>query len=603
MKKRKAILAVLLLSFSNLIFISNVLAGEKKTTFTNYYFFLQTFYQSQNLPNIMSTSNYTSFPLFESSNVIGDKTLQEAEEIPLSRNCPEGKSDDCWSYSDFFNMYIKTEEDGYSYNYYVSGSSEPVTTKYYREGNKTYYTHGLWRPSTSSEWRGGSTATLIDIYGSNAEAALSCAAFATNNTVTVEPLVSDSKNFYATIVRRNFYSSDRPIVDGFGVDWNYTLPSGNMSRCPSDDVLATHDNNLNTKVIVSPVLYKLKYDITTNKCDYDPPEVTNLACNDGLNIESTCERTTIVLPDYDTSVDVKIDQRGTVSNILTPSSLFAGGGFKFGIMYTNTISWDYVSSVSNSAVRNEVTKIMKNKLQDVDNFEAQINLSSIKFGNETVSSGLINKSCTRVGSFESGSEVTTVCTFFLPNSIMDDFTGNVTYSNSLGINYGINNKYYVPLDYGDDKYNISAVLNNMSVLKDSSAIEDSDSSRKWTGDWDITIGGDSCSIDIKSLFYPTDQLDRHNQYIYRPIDLDNPFPNRNAGVNWFEWYSSSINRERLEDSYNNLQYSITLDNQKIAEIKRYNQMQNSNRGYFDWDTMIGEESSFLREYFEDGGRR
>lgn len=590
---KKITFTVLLLLLSNLTFNSFVLASEKSKTYTNYYFFLQSFYQD-GINNVTSTSNYTSFPLFESSNTAGNKKLQEAKEIELSRVCPGGKSDSCWSYSDFFNMYIKTETEGDTYNYYVSGNPEQVSTKYYKNGNTTYYTHGLWRPSGSSSWRGGSNATLIDTYGSNAESALSCAAFSTNNEVSIEPLNYNSKYFYATIIRRNKYNTNNPIADGFHIDWNYSLGNNNMSKCPDDTVVATQDNNLNTKVVVSPVLYKFKYTVTTNKCDYDPPEKTDLSCNDGINLQSVCNKTSIVLSDNETSVDVKIDQKGTVSNILTPDSLYAGGGFKFGVMYTNTISWDFVSNVTDNSVRSEVTKIMKNKLKDLNSFESQISLTSIKFGGEIVKPNLIRKSCTRTGEFNAGSEITTVCTFFLPNAIVDDFTGKITYSISKGTNYGINNKYYVPLDYQDSKYRISAELSNMSVLKDSAALGDSDSNKKWTGNWNVKIDGDSCSLDIKSLYY---------QYIYRPIDLNNPFPNRNAGINWFDWYSIETNRARLREAYKNLQYSISIDKQLISEIKDYNQKQNANGGYFDWYTMVNEESSFLRKYFEAGGKK
>ena len=82
--------------------------------------------------------------------------------------------------------------------------------------------------------------------------------------------------------------------------------------------------------------------------------------------------------------------------------------------------------------------------------------------------------------------------------------------------------------------------------------------------------------------------------IYRPIDLNNPFPDRNAGVNWYEWYKIPNNKKRLEESYSKLQYQITLDNQTVVKIKNYN----SSHNYLDWDGINSDgESKFIDTYF------
>lgn len=98
--------------------------------------------------------------------------------------------------------------------------------------------------------------------------------------------------------------------------------------------------------------------------------------------------------------------------------------------------------------------------------------------------------------------------------------------------------------------------------------------------------------------YPLLYKNGKYNFIYRPIDINNPFPNRNAGINWFDWYAISENVERLESAYDRLQYSVTLDNQTITQIKKYNKQQNSNGGYFDWNTMNNDKSSFVDDYFE-----
>ena len=58
------------------------------------------------------------------------------------------------------------------------------------------------------------------------------------------------------------------------------------------------------------------------------------------------------------------------------------------------------------------------------------------------------------------------------------------------------------------------------------------------------------------------------------------------------------NKTRLENSYNTMQYSVTLDSMKTGEIKKYNRMQNSNGGYFDWNTIENGKSGFIDKYFD-----
>ena len=137
----------------------------------------------------------------------------------------------------------------------------------------------------------------------------------------------------------------------------------------------------------------------------------------------------------------------------------------------------------------------------------------------------------------------------------------------------------------------------MDRFKEDVAMEDSkDKTRPWTGNWETDIK--NCSITL----YPLLGIPKNNSYkylfIYRPIDLNNPFPNRNAGMNWYDWYNNSQNKDRLEKSYNKLQYQITLDSKLVSEIKKYNKNELNNGGYLDWKTIdeLG-NSSFVDEYF------
>ena len=112
----------------------------------------------------------------------------------------------------------------------------------------------------------------------------------------------------------------------------------------------------------------------------------------------------------------------------------------------------------------------------------------------------------------------------------------------------------------------------------------------------MTYNGSSCRVNVTSRLYKPDQSNKY-AFIYRPIDLNNPFPNRNAGINWYDWYSIQSNKDRLKSSYSKLEYQVELDNQSVSKIKEYNK----NYNYLDW-TGINEKtekSNFINNYFKD----
>ena len=134
----------------------------------------------------------------------------------------------------------------------------------------------------------------------------------------------------------------------------------------------------------------------------------------------------------------------------------------------------------------------------------------------------------------------------------------------------------------------------MDRLTENSTKKDSkENNQSWTGSWKKKFN--NCSIEVYSLLAePTTSKTLKYKPIYRPIDLNNPFPDRNAGVNWYEWYKIPNNKKRLEESYSKLQYQITLDIQTVAKIKNYN----SNHNYLDWDGINSDgESNFIDTYF------
>ena len=340
------------------------------------------------------------------------------------------------------------------------------------------------------------------------------------------------------------------------------------------------------------------------KCKPSQPNIKASCNSSSSSFSSTCEELTVKTNDANDEIkskaNVKISQTGSITTILTPTNTYAGGGFKFGIMYHNTISWSLVKQYKGTI--EDITKEMQAKLKE--NFVDGFGLKNVKFGNEQIPDDYFkqNIKCQETGSFTNGNTLTTMCIVYLPNSVVEEYTGKVTYKQ--GDNLGLNNKYYTPIDWNSNKkYEIVATISGMDRLKESSVKADSkDKNKAWTGTWEYTLNGskDNCDINLYPLYgQPTGgKKNLKYTFIYRPIDLNNPFPNRNPGMNWYDWYNIERNKERLESSYNREQYSITLDSQKTSEIKKYNKDELNKGGYFDWRTIENGQSSFVDKYFD-----
>lgn len=340
------------------------------------------------------------------------------------------------------------------------------------------------------------------------------------------------------------------------------------------------------------------------KCKPSQPNIKASCNSSSSSFSSTCEELTVKTNDANDEIkskaNVKISQTGSITTILTPTNTYAGGGFKFGIMYHNTISWSLVKQYKGTI--EDITKEMQAKLKE--NFVDGFGLKNVKFGNEQIPDDYFkqNIKCQETGSFTNGNTLTTMCIVYLPNSVVEEYTGKVTYKQ--GDSLGLNNKYYTPIDWNSNKkYEVVATISGMDRLKESSVKADSkDKNKVWTGTWEYTLNGskDNCDINLYPLYgQPTGgKKNLKYTFIYRPIDLNNPFPNRNPGMNWYDWYNIERNKERLESSYNREQYSITLDSQKTSEIKKYNKDELNKGGYFDWKTIENGQSSFVDKYFD-----
>ena len=328
-------------------------------------------------------------------------------------------------------------------------------------------------------------------------------------------------------------------------------------------------------------------------CEVTDPDKNSgtLECNGNKTYNSTCEELTLTTSEG--SARVKIEQTGNVSSVLTPDSIYAGGGFNFGIMYYNTIKWSYVPGQNiDSDLHTAVTESMNNKIKDYDAYIAGINISNLKMGGKVFN---LVKQCTTSNNSKDyyNKELTVSCIFTIPSSDIDQ-VGNVDYRYDVN-GFNINNKYYTPINYEGD-YKITADIVGMDRITKNAAESDSkEQGKAWTGNWSDSFT--NCEIDVYGL------LMKNNVYnfIYRPIDIFKPFPNRNPGINWFDWMNVPSNVERLKNTYSDIDYTVNLDNKAIADIKNYN----SGHNYLEWDSIdeITKESSFITEkdYIVRGG--
>ena len=635
---------ITLLSFSILI-PTITLAEEKdgykynvveKKGINNYYFFDEPSEEynlvERSKKNEKTTTNYTLFKDFENEWI---KT--KSQEIKLSNNCEqEYPGQECWSYAKFYYIINEIEKNGRTIkaSNYINESdistdeanlaTDDIYNKELRDSweNTTiiYHGHSGYKKNISGEWYNSTkndndeaTAILkekdiptdIKILSSDSGryVSLICSAIKTKNDVQLvdydnTPIKNDEIGKRPTIVRINReykeyeYEDGNHKYDGKEIDWNnlkttiYNNSSKNTANyCDGKIYKTTELTTIPNGVVHSAVLYRMQETSTEKQCE----EIKNTnpaKCNEtSEKEEAKCLKTIIKGKNRR---DVKLDQTATLANVLTPTKIYQGGGIKLGFMYYNTVEWNFSNEEKygdDSEIRALLALKLKSPEELANDIEVAVSLKDKK-GNEYKIKN-IQKRCERTGEFKEEETVTTTCTFLLPESIVELGTGNVEYKNSSG--QGINNEYYTPITYTGDLY-LEATISNIGVLKDVDG---------WTDNWKLTYNGkddSSCRVNVYNRFYKPNQSNEY-AFIYRPIDLDNPFPNRNAGINWYDWYSKKSNKERLKSSYSKLEYQVELDNQSVSKIKEYNK----NNNYLNW-TGINEEtgkSKFINDYFKD----
>lgn len=148
--------------------------------------------------------------------------------------------------------------------------------------------------------------------------------------------------------------------------------------------------------------------------------------------------------------------------------------------------------------------------------------------------------------------------------------------------------YYMPLRLKDkESFEMGASYTNASLLAGI--------------DW--TISG-SCSINANQKLYGA------NKYIYRPIDMSKPvpetienlkttsvFPKREPGLNWI-YFMKDINAINSKLNRNTPEYSVTLTNNDIINIKKYNKNSNYDYPAFNGNVISDSgQSKILKEEF------
>lgn len=614
----------------------------KKTGINNYYFFdepsTKLNFDERYQKNEITTTNYTLFKDFENEWI---KT--NSEEIMLSNNCKqEYPNKECWSYAKFYYIYNQIEKNGRTikasnyinegdispdesnlatddiYNKELRDSWENTTIIYHGNGGYKKNISGKWYNSTGNN-NAEATAILteknipsdINILSSDSRryVSLICSAIKTKNEVLLvdyddNPILNNEIEIgkRSTIVRINreykTYDAENNKYDGKEIDWNNLktyMPNGSSTNYCDGKIYKTKQlTEEENGVVHSAVLYKMQ-EISTEKQCVEIKKKSSAKCNESTKMENLkCLKT---ITKGKNRRDVKLDQTATLTNILTPTKIYQGGGIKLGFMYYNTVKWNF-SEDEKYGDDSEIRTLLASKLKSTEEIENDITVEVyLKDENgKKYNIDNIQKKCTRDDDnreFEEDKTVTTTCTFLLPKSIVDLGTGKVTYKNKPG--QGINNEYYTPITYTGDLY-LEATISNIGVLKDVD---------NWTDNWTLKYDGendDSCKVNVTSRLYKPDQSNKY-AFIYRPIDINNPFPNRNAGVNWYDWYSIPANKDRLKSSYSKKEYQVELDNQSVSKIKEYNK----NNNYLDW-TGINKEtgkSDFIDKYnivrIQEGG--
>lgn len=592
----KKIPLITLLSFFILIpYINAEENYEEKTTHKYHYYYFSQPFSETTIEDLLKggTTNYTRFANYR------EWEIPSATQMQLKNNCAQENSKDeyaCWNLAKFYAMWEELE------NGTVVCKNDTCSRDLKEKGEERYYhAHGAYSSNTpiKNDWNAEvkssdsspndkATTSIDNLSIKDEYVRMACATLQTDNTLErVDDYgnkVSDSNKYYNTYI-----SIKRSPPSGFdtsNISWKNYVKPGNVPTCSDDSKkIKAYDEN-----VYSPVLYRVTTTATTYNCKAEPLNIAG-TCNNTVTGSTACDKKTITVTEDGGGADdpnsamaravVSFKQDYSMTNILTPTTIYQGGGVKIGFIYNTkvtvkqeSIEYDNANG-KHDALQNKINEQIRKSIIKKFIIESNIkNKASLYFLDEkeekyTINPAQMQVECDQQGDIINDKEVTTTCTILLPESEVELGTGKVTYKNSIG--KGINNEFYTPIKYNGDLY-LNVKLEDLGTTTE-----------LWNPDIKITYNGKSnsssnCTVSTYPRFYEEDN--KTYKFIYRPIDLNNPFPNRNAGINWYDWYSVPYNKNRLKSSYDKIEYTAELDNQIVSKIKEYNK--NNNNNYLDW---------------------
>lgn len=600
---KKAITKTTLILLSSITIIPNIVLASEATViddthyYNNYYFFTGRYdgcltdtsenknseyeFLKNRRDEFESDDNSTSFSSlnFGYSDTTGMK-------IKLSLNPKQKKNSDEWTYEGFYRKILEVEKSkGTSYT--IDGTECKI--KHIEENGKkntttTYFAHGCYTNYGKLTSSNNLTDPLPPKYQSDNLAArvLAC------SSVDIPYEIS---NFNINNDRVDVEIS-RTIDDKLKSSTYKKMPEiSNTTRCKETYLMPltiegscnpTYNNN--PYALYAPALYKLSYEVSKHTCQKKNMDTASMKCNNTLSVEETCPNQTMIDEVVNIKQDISITQNHYASNILTPTTIHQGGGVKFAVEYYSEIKWypsdrNNVSGAIGDLNSQKVIDYINNVLYEDNNIKATIKVFQIDKNNnkKTVAEIEAEKQCAIEGwSKDNGvNSLKRKCTFSMPNYELSQYDGKVTLSNDEPSSNGVNNRYYTDLNF-DGKYEFEFKISNISMLN-----KNYDWLKKNSDTITVKPDNEDASCQVETV--PV------NDFVYRPIDLDKPFPNRTPGLNWLEWYSNSTNKERLKEAYdkNNLQYLAVLNNQNVMAIKGYNK----NNKYLDWSDIDSDGNS------------
>lgn len=616
----KKIPLITLISF--FLLIPNTDAAYKTTTETKYHYYFFSEPYTKDKINVLTTgsTNYTRFADYREWETVNATSVQ--------LNTINSISDTgSWSLNKFYAMWDALSSYGKTVCKGETCSKDLKEVNMPQNKSRYYHYHGAYSAKIPAvgDWHGGVNPEIGDnvpgtirISGIGTDGYRVCATLLTDNTLNrvneggyavYGGKGEDYNNTYISITRSASEEDIKEYTEEEDEEGNITRSGkivwdrglGNISNCEPDKIVATNGK------VYSPALYRITTNTDKHNC-IPGSLVEKGECNNTVNVSSECEKKTFEVVEDGKSIDnpnakaarvtVGFTQDVTLTNLLTPTRIYQGGGVKIGFIYKSTVT---ATIDSNSIegdydyLKNKINNKIRNTLLDFQTIASNIsNGAALTFTDEKnkeykFSPTQMQTSCKQEGDIINDGKVITTCTIFLPESEVKLGTGEVTYKNSIG--EGINNEFYTPIKYNGKLY-MSAKFENLTAINGINL-------DGWMKNITVTYDGkrnraSNCEINTYPRFYNSDN--KTYKFIYRPIDINNPFPNRNAGVNWYSWYEEPANKNRLESSYDEVEYQMKLDNQKVIDIKRYNNL----HSYLDWYGISDSgKSDFVRDYGGD----